>query len=176
MAILIAAGLTAVLSMRSWAETKELTEKATLSGTVEAIDQPNRLVQLKTADGKVETIDVPKSATRFDELKIGDKVTISYYNDVLVRLKPPGEAAVNAVGNTTDTMGQQARPGGEMEVNRTMTATVATLDKNTSAITFVGPKGWKYSRRVADKSVFDKVKVGDQVDITWKTNVTITVQ
>jgi hypothetical protein len=175
-AILIASGSISALSMPSWAQTKELTEKVTLSGTVEAIDQANRLVDIKTTDGKAETIEVPKSATRFDELKVGDKISISYYNDVFVRLKPPGEAAVNAVGNTTSTMGQEARPGGTAELNRTMTATVSTLDKDKSTITFVGPNNWKYSRRVADKSVFDKVKVGDRVDITWKTDVTISVQ
>jgi len=38
------------------------------------------------------------------------------------------------------------------------------------------PNGWKYSRRVVDPSVLDKVKVGDQVDITWNTDVTVSVQ
>jgi hypothetical protein len=64
------------------------------AGTVETIDQAHRAVSLKTADGKFVAIDVPKSAKRFSELKVGDKVSVTYNNNVMVRLKPPGEAAV----------------------------------------------------------------------------------
>ena len=57
-----------------------------------------------------------------------------------------------------------------------MTATVEVVDKAASSITFVGPNSWKYSRRVVDPTVLDQVKVGDQVDITWNTDVTVTVE
>jgi hypothetical protein len=57
-----------------------------------------------------------------------------------------------------------------------MTATIDALDKYNSSITFVGPNGWKYSRRVVDPKVFDMVKVRDRVDITWNTDVTVSVQ
>jgi len=50
------------------------------------------------------------------------------------------------------------------------------IDKNVSSITVVGPNGWKYSRHVVDPTVLDKVKVGDKVDITWNTDVTVAVQ
>jgi hypothetical protein len=54
-----------------------------------------------------------------------------------------------------------------------MTATISALDKSASSISFAGPNGWNYSRRVVDPTVFDKVKVGDKVDITWNTDVTV---
>jgi hypothetical protein len=176
-AILSVSGLVLALSLPSWAqEVKQLpTQTVTISGTVATIDHAKRVVNIKTADGKFETIDVPGGATRFDELKVGDKVSLTYNNNVSARLKPPGEAAVDT-GSSTTTAGQQARPGGTATVQRTMTATVDTIDKNASSITFVGPNGWKYSRHVVDPSVFDKVKVGDKVDITWNTDVTVSVQ
>src|SRR5580704_17651292 len=176
-AILSASGLVLALSLPGWAqEVKQLpTQTVTLSGTVATIDHAKRVVNIKTSDGKFETIDVPAGAKRFDELKIGDKVSLTYNNNVSARLKPPGEAAVDT-GSTTTTAGQQARPGGTASVQRTMTATVDAIDKNASAITFVGPNGWKYSRHVVDPTVFDKVKVGDKVDITWNTDVTVSVQ
>ena len=61
-------------------------------------------------------------------------------------------------------------------MQKTMTVTVDAIDKNASSMTFSGPNGWKYSRRVVDPTVFDKVKVGDQVDITWNTDITVAVQ
>ena len=62
---------------------------------METIDHDKRIVNIKTADGKFETVDVPQSAKRFDELKVGDKVSVTYNNNVSVRLKPPGEAPVD---------------------------------------------------------------------------------
>ena len=91
------------------------------------------------------------------------------------RLKPPGEAEVDT-GTGASTMGQEARPGGTAVVQRTLTATISEIDKSASSIVFVGPNGWKYSRRVVDPKVFDMVKVGDRVDITWNTDVTVAVE
>ena len=176
-AILSAAGLLVLaLSMPSWAQTRTLpTQTVTLSGTVETIDHDKRVVNIKTPDGKFETIDVPPEAKRFDEVKVGDKVSITYNNTVSARLKPPGEAPVNAATRTS-TAGQGERPGGTASQERVMTATITAIDKNASSITFTGPNGWKYDRRIVDPTVLDKLKVGDQVDITWDTNVTVSVQ
>ena len=172
-AILGACGLALALSLPSWAQVKELpTQSVTVAGTVETIDHARRSVNIKTADGKFVALDVPASATRFYEVKVGDKVSATYNNNVLVRLKPPGEPAVDTK-STASTMGQEVRPGGTAAMQRTMTATVEAIDKTASSMTFVGPNGWKYSRRVVDPTVFDQVKVGDRVDITWNTDVTI---
>ena len=58
---------------------------------------------------------------------------------------------------------------------RTMTATIEAIDPKVPSITFKGPKGWKYSRRVLDKDVLKQVKVGDEVDFTWTEAVTLEV-
>ena len=173
--ILSASGLVLALSLPSWAQTALPTHTVTLAGTVETIDHGKRVVNIRTADGKFETIDVPPSAKRFDELKVGDKVSVTYNNSVSVRPHPPGTPPIDT-GSKASTMGQEARPGGTTVVERTMTAHVDSIDKNTSSMIFVGPNGWKYSRHVVDPTVFEKVKVGDSVDITWNTDVTISVQ
>ena len=175
--ILSAVGLVLALSVPSWAQLQRTlpTQTVTLSGTVETIDLQKRVVNIKTHDGKFETIDVPPGAKRFDELKVGDKVSITYNNTVSAKLKPPGEAPVNTTTGSS-TAGQGERPGGTASAERTMTATISAIDKSASSITFTGPNGWKYSRRVVDPTVLDKLKVGDQVDITWNTDVTVAVQ
>jgi hypothetical protein len=164
------------LALPSWAQVKELPKQTvTVTGTVETIDQSRRAVNIKTADGKFVAVDVPASAKRFDELKVGDKVGVTYNNNVFVRLKPAGEAAVDSA-DTSSTMGKEMRPGGTAMTTRTMTATVAEIDKSASSMTFVASNGWKYSRRIVDPKVFDQVKVGDKVDITWSTEVNFAVQ
>ena len=164
------------VALPSWAQVKELPKQTvTVTGTVETIDHSRRAVNIKTADGKFVALDVPASAKRFDELKVGDKLKVTYNNNVYVRLKPAGEAAVDTAA-TASNMGKDAKPGGVAAMVRTMTATISDIDKAASSMTFVGPNGWKYSRRIVDPAVFDQVKLGDKVDITWSTDVTYTVQ
>src|SRR4029453_8140764 len=150
--ILSACGLVLAFSLPSWAQTALPTHTVTLAGTVETIDHDKRVVTLKTADGKFETIDVPPSAKRFDELKVGDKGSGTYNNNVSVRLKPSGEPA-GETGSKTSTMGQEVRPGGTTAVQRTMTAHVDSIDKSTAAMTFVGPNGWKSNRQAVGPAV-----------------------
>ena len=116
--------------------------------------------------------DVPESVKRFSELKVGDKVKATYNNNVVVRLKPPGEAAVD----TTSPVATTGMTSGTKGMVRTITASITDINKSASSVTFEGPNGWKYSRRVVDPTVFDKIKVGDKVDITWNTDLTVSVQ
>jgi hypothetical protein len=173
--MLSASGFVLALAMASWAQVKVLpTQTVTVDGTVETIDYPKRVVTIKTTTGEFHTFDVPEGARRFNEIKVGDRVQAKYNNNVTVRLKPPGEAAVDTA-KTARTGGEGAMPGGMAATERTMTATISAIDKSASSITFVGPNNWKYSRRVVEPKIFDQVKVGDQVDITWNTDLTVAV-
>jgi hypothetical protein len=166
--ILSVSGLALALSLPGWAQTQTVpTHTVTINGTVETIDHAKHIMNIKTSDG-YESIDFPENVPKYDAIKIGDKVAVTYNNNVSAKVKPPGEADVDT-GNKTSTSA-----GGVM-VQRTMTATITAIDKNASSITFTGPNGWKYSRHVVDPTVFDKVKVGDKVDISWNTDVTVKV-
>ena len=157
------------------AQVKEIPgERVTASGTVEAIDHASRLLTLKDQDGEFVTVDVPADVKRFPEIKVGDKVTATYYDNVTVRLKKPGEPPVNAE-SAAATPGTGPKPGGTVASQRTMTAVVEAIDPKVPSITFKGPKGWKYSRKILDKDVLKQVKVGDRVDFTWTEAVMIEV-
>ena len=97
-------------------------------------------------------------------LKVGDKITAKYYENIVLQVKPAGEPAVDkASGGAVRAEGT----AGTISHQRTITATITALDPNVPSITFTGPNGWKYSSRVEDKAALAKVKVGDKVDITW---------
>jgi hypothetical protein len=165
--------LVLALAPAGWAQVKELpTQTTTIAGTVETIDQGKRAMNIKTANGEFVAVTVPESVKRFNELKVGDMVKATYNNNVIVRVKPPGEPAVD----TVDTDYSKGAPNSRTQVMvRRMTASIVAIDKGASSISFEGPNGWKYSRRVVDPIVFDQVKVGDKVDITWSTDLTLSV-
>jgi len=171
--MLSAFALVTALALPSWAQVKELpTTTETISGTIETIDKDKRAMNIKTADGRFVAVNAPESVIRFDQLKVGDKVKATYNNNVIVRLKPAGEPAVDTADKTII----RDQTSGQATMVRRMTASIADIDKSASSITFVGPNGWKYSRRVVDPAVFDQVKVGDRVDITWNTDLTVSVE
>ena len=150
------------------AQTKTIEGEAIVAtATVEAIEQSTRTVTLKdTVTGLYDTVVAPPEMKRFSELKVGDKITARYYENLVVRLKKPGEAAVD-VETGGITPGTQARPGATAATQRTITATVVAIDPKTSAVTVSGPNGWKYSRKVTDKKALAQLKVGDRLDMTW---------
>ena len=149
-------------------------EMITSTVTVEAIEQSTRTLTVKNDKGVYETIQAGPDVTRFKELKVGDKITVRYYDNVVVRVKKPGEAAVD-VDTAALTKGQGARPAGTAATQRTITVTITALDPKASSITVKGPNGYTYSRRVEDKKVFGQVKVGDQLDMTWTEAMLISV-
>lgn len=175
-AVLASVVLGLVVASPAPGQVKEIPgETVTASGRVEAIDVSSRLLTLKDAEtGELVTVDVPAGAKRFDEIRVGDTVTARYYDNVTVRLKKPGEKAVNA-GEAAVTHGTGAKPGATIAAQRTMTAVVEAIDPKVPSITFKGPKGWKYSRRIQDRGVLKQVKVGDRVDFTWTEAVMIEV-
>jgi len=162
---IIASGLLA--SGVAYAQTKTVTgETQTVNATVEAIDQTRREVTLKKDDGTYEVLNVPKSVKRFDALKVGDTLSVRYYENIVLRVKPEGEADVNtASGGVVPAAGE--KPTGTMSAQRTITAKITAIDQALPSISFTGPNGWNYTTRVQDKDALAKVKVGDRVDITW---------
>jgi hypothetical protein len=148
------------------AQTKTVTgQTKTVTATVEAIEASNREVTVKKPDGTYDVFYVPAGVKKFDTLKIGDKVTARYYENMVLTLQKPGEAPKDS-GNAAVTRSKDGSAG-TVAHQRTITATITQIDMKAPSITFTGPNNWKYSTRVEDKAALANVKVGDKVDITW---------
>lgn len=145
---------------------KPLTESVTATATIEAIDRTNRLVTLKGEKGNVVTVLADENVKRFDQLKVGDKVTATYYESIAVNVRKPGDPAP-----TTGTSGAVTRtaevPGATAAVQETVTVTVQSIDKATQSVTVKREDGSVVSMRVKNPQYLDAVKVGDTVDVTY---------
>ena len=162
-----AAVLTAIAGTAAAQVTKTIQgDMKTVTASVEAIERASREVTLKKPDGTFTTVRVPDGVKRFDTLKIGDKVTARYYENLVLSLQAPGAKPIDS-GNAAVTRASDNRPGATIAAQRTITATITKIDPKAPSITFSGPNGWTYSSRVQDTKALAKVKVGDKVDITW---------
>ena len=168
-------GMLALAAVPASAQTKTLTgETKTVTASVEAIEKATREVTVKKPDGTYDVFYFPESIRRFDTLKVGDKITAKYYENLVLRVKAPGEKDVNtAAGGTVRSESTVAATSSRQ---RTITATIAAIDQSVPSITFTGPNGWKYSSRVEDKKALEKVKVGDRLDITWTEALILSVE
>ena len=122
------------------------------------------------------TLDVPATATRFEQVKVGDPVTATYYDRVSLRLKPAGEAAVDQTIEPTTTATPGALPGATRTKQRVTTVTITGWDPVNKVVTFTGPNGTAYSRRLLDTTdpkIVAGLKVGDRVDVTRTEAVTV---
>ena len=141
-------------------------ESMTVTATVDAIETTSRKLTLRKPDNTLSTIVVPVEFVRFDALKVGDKVTATYYDNIVIRKKAPGEKDVNTEGGSLVTT-PGSKPGFTIGAQRVITATITAIDPKVPSISLSGPNNWKYSSRVEDRDALKQVKVGDKLDITW---------
>lgn len=169
------AALLAFVATGAGAQTKTITgEMRTETATVEAIETSTREVTLKKSDGSYTVAQVGKDVKRFDTLKIGDKVTARYYDNIVLRLKAPGEPDTDTA-SAAKTNAAAGKAASTVAAQRTITATITAIDQSVPSITFKGPNNWTYSSRVEDKAALAKVKVGDRLDITWTAAVILSL-
>jgi hypothetical protein len=141
-------------------------DSLTVTATVDAIEHASRSLTLRKPDKSVTTITVPREYLRFDSLKVGDKVTATYYDNIVLRVKAPGEKDVNSLKDSLIPI-PGAKPGFTIGSQRAITATITAIDPKIPSISLSGPSNWKYSSRVEDKDALKQVKVGDRLDIVW---------
>ena len=163
----------------SAAQTREAESQVTVVGTVEAVDYTARTVTIRSQQGNVVTVDVPADAKRFDQVKVGSTVTAVYFDRVSVRLKPAGEAAVDRTDppRTTATVG--TLPGATRTRQRVTTVTITGWDAGNKVVSFTGPNGTSYTRRLLDSTdpkIAEGLKNGDRIDVTRTEAMTVTVE
>ena len=164
---IIAAAVLVPMARTAMAQSKTVSsEMKTATGTIEAVEAQTRTITIKKSDGTYTTIVAGPDISRFAEVKVGQTVNVRYYENVIVRVKKPGEPDTDTKAAAT-TGSEQAMPGGTKAKQRTITATITAIDPSVPSVTFTGPNGWKYSSKVQDTEALSKVKVGDKVDLVW---------
>jgi Cu/Ag efflux protein CusF len=151
-------------------------EVVEMTAEIVAIDKDARMVTLEDEDGEIEEVVCGPEVKRFDELKVGDKVTFRYYESIVSQIRKPGDAAPAATGAPALVRGTGAKPSGTLSQQLSATVTITEIDAKVPSVTVKTEDGRAMSFKIEDKKNLEGVKVGDKVDITYTAAVMITVQ
>jgi hypothetical protein len=155
----------------------ERATKITLTAKVVDLDRKQRLLTLRDHNGETQTIQVDEKARNLAHVKAGDNVIVTYYESTAFKVVPPGEMQVGVHDTAqAERAAQGAAPGGKAARVTTVVADIAKLDREKQEAVLRGSKGQLMTVHVADPANFDKVKVGDRVQITLSEALAVDVE
>ncbi len=148
----------------------------TLTAKIEAVDHKNRTVTLKGPMGRSETLKVDTRVKNFAQVKAGDDIVVKYAEAVSVKLEK-GDVHRSASMTTTEPMTAPAgaKPGMAAERQTIIVAKVVKLDPKRQEVLLQGPDNGYAEVKVKDPAVFNDVKVGDHVQVTYTEAMVIDV-
>lgn len=159
-----------------------------IAGEVTDIDRAERRVAVRGTDGRVATLFVGPGVRNFDNLALGDEVTMNYTEAVSVAIARSGpdgagatdpQAAEIRAKVEADTAGQAAaggKPGMAAVEETTLVANVFRIDRQRGVLTLRGTDDVPLDVKVPDKAALDDIDVNDQVVIGYREAAVVSIQ
>ena len=141
------------------------------TATVESIDQASRLVTLRGEDGNAFTLLVSEEVRNLPQVKVGDRVTVSFFEALAAEVKKPGEGVQGVQADVSSVRAEPGeRPAAGAGVMLRTTVVIEFVDTTFNTVTFKRSDG--ASRTVAVQSPEGRefikgLKKGDHVEIAY---------
>lgn len=142
-----------------------MVETHQLQATVKSIDAASRKVELATADGKRTTVKCGPDVINFDQIRVGDQLTVTVTEELVAYLARAGGPAGTGGASAIALAPKGAKPGGIVADTVQFTAKVVALDHRNHKAVLQFPDG--STRTVAVRPDVDlrQRKVGEEVVI-----------
>ena len=148
------------------------------TATVTAINTATRAVTIQGDQGPV-TIQVGPDVKNFNNLKVGDRVNISYYQGIAAKLVK-GSKTVSDPAVSTFVQGNSPgmSPSGLVGASATVTAKIQDVNLPTNTVAFTDSNGTTHIVQVKTpemQSFIRDLKRGDIVQVTFTDSVAVEV-
>src|SRR5262245_1791162 len=152
-----------------------------VSATVTSVDQATRMLGLQGEDGSATTFEVGPEVKNFPQIKVGDKVVVSYYRGLAAELQPKGTPLSKKVNQLDLVTGAEpgTKPGAGVGTATHATVVIEKVDTQANTVTFKRPDGISRTLTVESQEGRDfiaKLKKGDQVEVLYVEAVAIDVR
>ncbi len=150
-------------------------DEVKLTGTVKAVDLEKKTVTVEGSGGRVVTLDATY-AGNLDQVKVGDKVTLTYTQEIAVFVRKTDEPPSASEARTVQLAAKGQKPSGVVAQTIELTGSVESVDLQKHMIELKGPAGNVRTFKV-DPSVknLSQVKKGDQVVLRFTESVALSV-
>lgn len=147
-----------------------------IQGKVKAINKKTRNVTLEGPNGNQLVLPAGDEVKNFDQIRIGDLVTITYVQALVVELKTVENNGIRerreSTSQTSAPLG--SKPSGTIEQTVTVIANVVAINPKAQTVTLRGAKR-TLEVGVQDPELLKKVKVGNQVEATYVEGIALSV-
>jgi hypothetical protein len=152
-----------------------------ISATVVSVDQATRMLGLQGDDGSTASFAVGEEVRNFAQIRVGDKVVVSYYRGIAAELQPKGTPLSKKVDQLDMTTGAQpgTKPGAGAGSAVRGTVVIEKADTKANTVTFKRPDGSSRTLPVESpegREFLAKLKKGDQVEVLYIEAVAIEVR
>ena len=148
-----------------------------VTGEITAVDAANRIVSIKGPKGNISDLRVDPAVRNLEQVKVGDRVRLSYRIGVALALRKGGDGIRERVETESAAVAEKgARPGGVATTRTTIVANVFSVDRKKKIVTLRGTSGQLTDVHVRDPQVLREVKVGDQVVASITESVALSVR
>jgi hypothetical protein len=153
-------------------------EASVRTARITTIDHDARLVTLVQQDGATETVQCGPEVDRFDELKVGDTLTMRHYRSVVYLARKAGQPSTRPATSGTPSLsrGHGKRPSATLSQQQTATVTVEAIDSQVPSVTGLTNDGRRVSFQVPRRKDIAALKVGDRVEIVYTEALVISVE
>jgi len=159
--------LAALLSLALVPQTVAKANTVSAVATIQAIDATSRLITIKDESGVEDTVYAGPEVKRFNELKVGDKIKVTYHESLVLQLRKAGEAVKGDTSTGGLEKGTGKSPSVGLAKQQTTTVSVVSIDQKTPSITVKTSDGRTLTRKVENRKNLEGVKAGDKIDITY---------
>jgi hypothetical protein len=150
-------------------------EAVQLQGKVKSINKKTREVVVVGPNGNELLFTLGDEARNFDQIKVGDLVTLTYAQAIAIELKKTHDGIRQRVDSEDAVRTKKGeKPGVAIEKSVQVIADVVALNPKAQTVTLRGPKR-TVELAVKDPEVLKNVKVGDMVEVVYTEAVALTV-
>ena len=148
---------------------------------VTGVDRSSRMITLQDARGQTTTVRASDAVRNFDQITVGDTVTVDYQERIEILVRGVNAAPIQGVivGVGADRAAKGQTPAAAMVVSAKRSVEIVSVDRSSHTVTFREPDGSVDSIVVQNPDNFalaDGLRPGTIVDVTVTAVAAVVVQ
>jgi Cu/Ag efflux protein CusF len=147
-----------------------------IQGKVKSINKKTREVTLVGPQGNQMVIPAGEDVKNFDQIRVGDLVTLTYVQALVLELKTVQNNGIRERVESENKVAAKPgeKPAGMIEKTTRIVANVVAVNPKAQTVTLRGPKR-TVEVAVKDPAMLKEIKVGNQVEATFIEAVALVV-